>query len=76
MIKQVLLNLLILLDELVNTVTLGSPEETVSSRAAKARNEGKRWGCVLCALLNRIQKDHCDKAIEPPSAGDDAILKD
>ena len=42
----------------------GSEDETISSRAGKAAREGKRWGCVLCRLLNVFDNDHCQKTIE------------
>jgi hypothetical protein len=68
-------NLLIALDQFVNTVLLGDPDETVSSRAAKAAAKGKRWGCVLCRLLDYVQKDHCITSLEP-LAGSRAIIPD
>jgi len=37
-----LLNWLVLLDEAANTLFGGSPNETVSERAAKARNAGRQ----------------------------------
>jgi hypothetical protein len=70
-----LLNLLILLDEAGNTLTGGSPNETISERAAKARNEGKEWGCILCRFLGWINPGHCDNALTS-TIGDDAIIKD
>jgi hypothetical protein len=68
-------NLLIALDQFVNTLLLGDPDETISSRAAKAMLEGKRWGCVLCRLLDYVQKDHCLKSLEVDE-GSQAIIKD
>jgi hypothetical protein len=73
--KKYLWNLLVALDELTNAILLGDPRETISSRADKAMNEGKRWGCVLCKLLNYIQKDHCQKSLDP-LVGDKAIIPD
>lgn len=70
-----LLNLLVLLDQAGNTLTGGSPNETISERAAKARNEGKEWGCVLCKFLGWINPGHCDNALTS-TIGDDAIIKD
>lgn len=46
-------------DQLANAATGGSEDETISSRADRARTEGRRWGCVLCRLLDSIQRDHC-----------------
>lgn len=51
-------------DQLFNATTNGDEDETVSSRAAKARRAGRRWGCVLCRLLDRIDPGHCDRSIE------------
>lgn len=62
--KRYAWNLLIALDQLANTVLGGYPDETISSRAGKAARAGKRWGCVLCQILDRIDKRHCEKNIE------------
>lgn len=42
----------------------GSEDETISSRAGKASRAGKRWGCILCKLLDAIDPGHCEKSIE------------
>ena len=42
----------------------GSEDETVSSRAGKAARKGKRWGCLLCRLLDKIDPRHCQNNIE------------
>ena len=75
-IRKFLRNEAIILDEEGNTLTGGSPEETISSRAGKAMLAGKRWGCILCKFLDLFQKSHCLKALEPASAGADAIIPD
>ena len=62
--KRYLLNLLISADQFWNTVFHGNPDETISSRAGRAARRGKPWGCLLCRLLDLIDKDHCEKAIE------------
>lgn len=74
-ILRYLLNWLILLDQAGNTLAGGSPNETISERAAKARNEGKEWGCILCKVLNWINPGHCDNALTS-TIGDDAVIKD
>lgn len=56
---------LVALDQLVNTVLGGEPDETISSRAGKAKLRGKRWGCLLCNFLDWFDGGHCEKAIEP-----------
>jgi len=74
-VARYLLNLLILLDEAGNTLAGGSPNETISERAAKARNAGRTWGCVLCRFLNWINPGHCDNALTS-TIGDDAVIPD
>ncbi|MCY0916244.1 hypothetical protein [Massilia antarctica] len=49
-------------DQLANAATNGHMDETISSRANRARTNGRRWGCVLCRLLDRIDKDHCTRS--------------
>ncbi|WP_419902144.1 hypothetical protein [Kiloniella sp.] len=63
-LKTYLWNILISIDQLANTLTFGDPDETISSRAAKARIKGKKWGCVLCWALDKIDEKHCAKSIE------------
>ena len=52
-------------DQLANAAFGGHEDETLSSRAGKAAHEGKRWACVLCRLLDRLDPNHCEKSIEP-----------
>ena len=52
-------------DQLANAAFGGDPDETISSRAGKAARNGRRWGCVLCRLLDRFEPDHCEKSLEP-----------
>lgn len=72
---QYIWNLLIAIDQLANAILLGDPRETISSRADKAMREGKAWGCILCKLLAKIQKNHCQDSLEP-DVGDKAIIPD
>lgn len=64
--------------QLLNALLGGDEDETLSSRAGKARARGRRWGCVLCRVLDALDKDHCIKAIErdegapAPAASDPA----
>lgn len=50
------------LDRLLNAILLGDDRTTVSSRAYEASLKGERWGCVLCALLDRVRLGHCRRA--------------
>lgn len=63
--RRWLLNQLIAIDQWANAFLGGDPDETISSRAARARNRGRRWGCALCRLLDALDRDHCAKNIEP-----------
>jgi hypothetical protein len=58
-------NIALGIDQLGNTVLRGNPDETISSRAGRVREQGKLWGCVLCKFLDWLDPDHCNKAIEP-----------
>ncbi len=50
------------IDRALNTAANGGRTETVSSRASRARGAGRRWGCVLCRVLDWIETDHCRNA--------------
>lgn len=64
-------------DQLVQAAAnKGIPGETISARAGKAMVRGRRWGCVLCALLDRIEKDHCRRAIVNDRMRARAVLDD
>ncbi|MGF6781127.1 hypothetical protein [Paraburkholderia sp. GAS334] len=70
------------LDCLGNALTGGDPRETISSRAGKARLEGKEWGCALCALLGWAASiiagkptDHCTLSVQK-NEGSRAIIPD
>lgn len=64
--KKYLYNILIGIDQLANAILGGDPDETISSRMGKhlARKDCPICN-LLCSLLNKIQPDHCIKAIEP-----------
>ena len=53
---------LVALDQFLNVMADGSPDETISSRAARADEKGKLWGRVLSRFLNLFQSDHGAKA--------------
>lgn len=65
-------NILIALDQLANAILAGDPDETISSRAAKAANKGQTWGCVLCRVLDVFDRDHCKKNVEGDEGGNAA----
>lgn len=57
------LNIARMIDETANVDANGRVDETISARAAKARNAHKHWGCILCRIPGWIQPGHCDKAL-------------
>lgn len=63
-------NLLVSIDQLANTILLGSYDETISSRISRAIQAGTapRWvhwfGWFVDALFWLIQKDHIKKSLE------------
>ena len=50
---------LVMSDEWLSVLTGGALNSTISLRAALAREQGSRAGCVLCRLLDVFQRDHC-----------------
>ena len=62
-LKNWLWNLLISLDQLGNSLTGGSPDETISARAG--RYAGKVWYWTgLAWVLNKIDPGHTEDAIK------------
>lgn len=57
------------IDEWFNVaVWAGRRGQTVSVHAALDRDAGKWAGCLICAALYvLVQKNHCDKVIDPSS---------
>ena len=66
---QLVLNVTLLADKAANTALLGSPNETLSTRTARANVAGKRWAVLACRVAGRINADHCAKSIGGPSLG-------
>jgi len=63
--KQYLWNILISIDQFINTLFNGNPDETISSRVGKhIRNGDKGWRLWLCKALHLLDKNHCIKSIE------------
>ena len=52
--------LLIAVDQLINTICGGWPDETLSSRAWRLKTEGKKsWPCELIDLIFFWEENHC-----------------
>jgi hypothetical protein len=56
----------------MNVLTDGAPDETISSRSARAAQQGKPWGKDMSRFLDLFQKDHGAKA----QAGDAVRAED
>lgn len=68
--RKYLLNILIAIDQLGNTLLGGDPDETLSSRAAK-------WHPAAARVINVIffwQPNHCRESLEADE-GNDAVIK-
>jgi hypothetical protein len=74
MMKRYLLNILISIDQFVNTVCGGSPDETISSRVGKREDGNERFWAKAIDKLFFWDKNHTTKSIEPDE-GKDAVLK-
>lgn len=60
---QYIKNILIALDQLLNAIFQGEPDETLSSRAWRLEQErGRKWPRILIDLLLWFDKDHCHQA--------------
>lgn len=51
--------LAVAIDRASNAALNGEYTETISSRANRARWQGRTWGCVLCKWLDWLHPDHC-----------------
>lgn len=49
---------------LANALLGGRRCETMSYRAARAQRAQRRWGCVLCKILDAVDDKHCQKALD------------
>lgn len=63
-----LLQILIAVDQLVNTFLAGDADETLSSRAYRAWRAKKPFGVVFKPLIDvlfyPVQRNHCEQAYE------------
>ena len=60
---QYIKNVLIGVDQLLNTVFNGMPDETLSARAWRLEQErGRKWPRLLIDTLLFFDKDHCHHA--------------
>lgn len=71
-VKKYFWNILISIDQFANTVFLGDPDETISSRMGKKIKEGTRGRIPLwlCKALHIVDKNHCTNSIEEEEGKD------
>lgn len=65
--RDYLWNLLIAIDQLLNAVLGGDPDETISSRMGRWRYLGgwrARIAKPVCWLLNAVDPGHCADSVE------------
>jgi len=55
------LTLAVSADQLANAAFNGNPDETISSRANRHKDE-ELWACWLCKLLDKVDEAHCEKS--------------
>lgn len=75
--KKYIFNILISIDQLVNAIFLGDPDETISSRLGKWLDmDGWRSHAAkcLCYFLHLLDPDHCQKSVEQDE-GNDALAR-
>ena len=62
-------NILLSLDQLLNTLLLGHPDETLSSRLGRAMGKERyvwvKWLRVFVDTLFFFDKDHCKNSVMP-----------
>lgn len=57
-------NIALMVDQTVNVGANGQVDTTISGRAGRAMLRGKKWGCILCKVLDMIVKNHCLNAVK------------
>ena len=74
MFLKYLHNILVGLDQFINTIFGGSPDETMSSRVMRYKDQN-RAAYLVYKILNWIQAGHCEKSLEPEANHSEDILK-
>jgi hypothetical protein len=71
--KQYLLNIAIALDQVLNALRGGSPDETLSAAAWRTEQKGRLLGRifrpVIDLLATPLERDHCRKSFESEQGG-------
>lgn len=79
MIRQYLKNLLLGLDQLMNCMFGGAPDETMSSRLARYKDNpyGRPFYLAVNWLFKHVfnWSNHCEDSLEPEDRHADEVLK-
>lgn len=72
-------NILVSVDQFINTILAGDPDETMSSRFGKwleLPHDDWRWrlSYPICVVLHLLDREHCVKHIEEDE-GEDAVVR-
>jgi hypothetical protein len=70
-IGQYFYNILISIDQLVNVLMFGDPDETISSRTGRLWSGS--WFEKLINIIFHFQPDHCENAIEEDEGSKDLL---
>lgn len=71
-IKKYFWNLLISIDQFINTIFGGDPDETISSRIGKHK-DSNRLARFLSGFLDLFEWNHTEKSIEEDEGKDESI---
>lgn len=68
-LKRWPLAVLIAVDQLANALLMGSEDDTISSRAWKAKVKGRTWGKIAVPIIDALFRPlqgpgHCEKSAE------------
>ena len=71
-------NILIAIDQFVNVLAFGDPDETISSRMGKwlfLPHSTTKWkiAYAICIVLHILDKGHCNKSIENDEGSEDLL---
>lgn len=72
-VMKYLKNALIALDQLVNAILGGDPDETISSRLGKRRDSAERFWAAAVDRLFFWQKNHTGRSVESDEGKDSLI---
>lgn len=52
------------IDQLLNAILFGDPDETISSRAYKGKLRGNKFWTLMCKVLDKLDTNHSEKSVE------------